>query len=478
MEAEQSLEAGLIKEKGLSIGPNHDRYADVAGDGMFERIMVFGRYLVILGPHYRNGTEYYFADLVVDAGAGQLPSFEVRDVNGDGKADVVVRRRIVAGDGYREMAQVFALGATDTLESVFQHEVGILSPAGTVSNELRFSTEGGKPTIIVSPGTSSGYSAATYREPVETSIDSLLLPWATIKSQVYQWSGRGFSKVREDKQAPKVATETRVAGGGGVGGVGRDDGRVVALSETAKAPTADEMQEQVYALYKRDRKVTKNDRPRFDLAIDLAEDDRKERVILHGRDLVVFGKGFKNGAGYAYMTLEQFAEAGDVLDVSARDLNHDGKAEILVRGVLHAQPPKEMAFDKGTVVDRELLLIYRVSPLGIARVFGLETGRSIGTKRVQDAVALVPNPNGLDIEVRPGIAFGWNARTYPFNQDGARVGGMEPMPLPWGGASAVRYRWDGATFARFCIDAWSRYRLGNLFPTLKRHQRSNRDDSR
>ncbi len=439
MEAEQSLEAGLVKEKGLSAGPSHDRYADVAGDGMYERIMVFGRYLVILGPHYRNGTEYYFADLVVDATTGGLPLFEVRDVTGDGKADVIVRRRVGAGDGYREVAQVFALGKSDTLEPVYQHEVGIHSPSGTISNELRFSSEGGKPTLIVGAGTVSGYSATTYREPVETSMEPLLLPWGTVKAQVYQWSGRGFSKIREEKQSPgKASGESAVAAGGGRA-PRREAPRLVALSEAAKPPNPEELQDQVYALYKRDRRITKHDRPRFDLAVDLAEDERKERLILHGRDLVVFGRGFKNGAGYAFMTLEQFADAADVLDVSARDLNHDGKAEILVRGVLHTMPPKEMGFDKGTVVERELLLVYRVAPSGIGRVFGVETGRGIGTKHIQGALALVPTTSGIDPRGATRHRAGLDGADLPVpsGHDARRRDGAAASALGRGGGGAV-----------------------------------------
>jgi hypothetical protein len=208
------------------------------------------------------------------------------------------------------------------------------------------------------------------------------------------------------------------------------------------------MQEQVYALYKRDRHVVGRERPRFDLAVDLAEDGRPERVLLHGRDLVVFGKGFKGGAGYAFLTLEQFADASDIVDVGARDITDDGKAEIFVRGVIRSLAPKEMGLKKGTVVEREVMLIYSVSGQGIARVFGAETGRGLGGKRVQGTLAFLPAARGLDIEVRPGRAFGFTERTYPFNQDQSKVGGLEPLLLPWSGAPQSRYHWDGSSFVR------------------------------
>jgi Ca2+-transporting ATPase len=442
IEAEQSLEDGLLKEKAITSAPSHDRVADVAGDAMLERVLVYDRYLAILGPHFREGKEYYFADLGVDVAAGQLPLFEVRDVNGDGKADIVTRKRIGNAGEWREILLITAMGPGDVPFVLFQHELGIHSPTGTITGEVRFGASGPRATIEVQTGSATGYNAGNYREPVETSMDPLLLPWGTVKAQIYEWNGKTFAKVREEKQAP-------AAGGSSArsAAVAEASPRS-SLPPAARPPTADEMQDQVYALYKHDRRLGGRERPRFDLAVDLAEDARKERVLLHGRDLVVFGKGFKGGAGYAFLTLEPFAEAGDIADVGARDITDDGKAEIFVRGVIRSLAPKEMGLKKGTVVEREVMLVYSVTPQGIARVFGAETGRGFGGNRVQGMLAFLQGAHGLDIEVRPGRAFGFTERTYPFNQDRSKVGGFEPLLLPWGGASQARYHWDGTGFVR------------------------------
>ncbi|HEY3594275.1 MAG TPA: HAD-IC family P-type ATPase, partial [Polyangiaceae bacterium] len=74
-DAEQSLEDGLLREKRITSPPFRDRVADVAGDGMLERVAVYDRYMVILGPHFRGGREYFFSDLGVDVSAGQMPLF-------------------------------------------------------------------------------------------------------------------------------------------------------------------------------------------------------------------------------------------------------------------------------------------------------------------------------------------------------------------------------------------------------------------
>ena len=37
---------------------------------MLERVVVYDRYVAVLGPHFRDGREYFFADLGVDPARG------------------------------------------------------------------------------------------------------------------------------------------------------------------------------------------------------------------------------------------------------------------------------------------------------------------------------------------------------------------------------------------------------------------------
>jgi hypothetical protein len=442
IDVEQSLEDGLLREKRITSPPFHDRVADVSGDGMLERVAVYDRYLVVLGPHFRTGKEYYFADLGVDVSAGQLPMFDVRDTNGDGKSEIVMRKRVGTPGQWREVLVVLAMGSSEVPYVLFQHETGLHNGGGTVTDEVKFGPDRGRPTIEITAGAATGYSADNYREPVETSMEPLLLPWGAVRSQTYQWDGKAFAKVNEERRARAPASS----------GAEASQGQLAAAAPVAaRPPTTGETQDQVYALYQRERGIAPGEKARFDLAVDLAEDARKERLLLRGRDLVVFGSGFRGGAGYSFVTLDQFSDPEDIVDLSARDITGDGKAEILVRGVIRARPPKGLKIHRGAVIEREVVLVYAVQSQVIARVFGAETGRAVGARRVAGTLTFVPAGRAMDIELRPGRAFGFTEKSYPFGQDRGRSGGLEPLLLPWGGEPPARYHWNGAAFVRSAL---------------------------
>ena len=425
-EAEQSLHDGLLKDKNIHGAPKFNLIADVAGDSMKERVLVFDRYLVVLGSNFRKGSEYYFSDLGVDG--PMVVGCDVRDVDGDGRSEIVIRKRFGASNSkFREMVQILSFGMADVPTIIFQHELGVVTDAGSITNELAFVPDRSRTAVKISAGTARGFNAGNYREPTESGYDPVILPWGTVASQLYRLSRGVFVKASEETQAATAAPA-----GAGPAAPAVDAG----LPKPPPPPSASELLEKVYDLYKKDRSVS--GRPRFDLAANVAGDSQNERVLLHDRDVVVFGKGFKGGTGYTFITLAQFASSSDITEMTARDVNGDGKAEILVKGVIHANGPG------GDKVDREALLVFAVVNDTLKRIFAAEIGRAMGNKRVNGTVRF---PAG-GIELAPGNAVVWTAATYPFTQDTAAVGGLEPLLLPWGGAQPVRYRWSNGAFTK------------------------------
>lgn len=447
-ESEQAFYDGLYKDKRLSGTPRLNVATDVVGDGMKERVIVHDRYLIVLGPSFRGGTEYYWSDLLGSDGLA-VTFAEVRELTGDGKNEIVIKKRVGKDKKWRELYQVLSFAGAEVPNPVFMHEVGIANEDGNIQNEVTTAREGAHPTITVKPGTVKGLEATNYKEPIETSVHALLFPWGNIASRTYRWSGGKFAPAGEQKQAG-IAAPTVTASSSGSSAAGAVSSASSGAASPPPQPQGNPLARmpgdqtgKVYAQFKKDRGLSGP--ARFDIQADVSGDKVAERVIFQGKDLMVFGRNFRGGTEYSLLTLPQFAEPADVLEVSARDLTGDGKTEIIVRGVQRQPAPPEVG--TGTV-ERELFLVFQVQGDVIKRVFAAETSRSLGKKRVFASVGLVSSGKQVDIELPVAKATDWTEKTYPFAPESGAVGGVKQLVLPWSGQKAARYRWNGTAFAR------------------------------
>lgn len=432
LEAEAGLDATLLREKGLAWPPRLEAYGNVAGDAGVERVAQLGGYLTITGHRFRGGKQFYFAELGVPE-PESVRRLELVDFDGDGRGEIVIVKRLGTSSAYREALVVLRLGDSEVPAPLFAHELSIVTPGGKVVNELRFPAKGKLRGIEIAQGEASGFEPDSYAEPKPGDMPSALLPWESVGARTWQWDGKAMAKVGETPHEPRAGQRTRKA-------AREEEGPPP--PPPPRPPTADELLDRVYALYRKERGVGES-RPRFDFVTDVAGGAEPERVLVHQRDIVVFGKGFRGGTSYSFITVG-VADARDVLDATARDLTGDGKAEILVRGVLHAKSSKELG---EKVVDRHALFVYRVADDGVRRVFAAETGRALEGQRILGAVAWLRAGGGkVRIELRPGRALGWTERTYPFPVDTAPAGGLEPLLLPWATGARRRYAWDGSAF--------------------------------
>ncbi len=430
--SEQGLEDALVKSKGLPSHPAREAYGNVAGDSMIERVAVWGSNLVIVGPHFRAGKEFYFADLGV-ADASQVVRLELVDFDGDARDEIVVQKRVGTSEKYREVLTVLKVGPGDQPFLAFAHETGIKTPVGSIRNKLKLSKAG----IEIAQGESKGFEAGSFAELQPGDMGATLLPWESVGSRTFVWKGKGFEPASQTGFTPKAGAQA--AGGKPRHAAGRNDEPIA--PPAPRPPSQDELLERVYALYKKDRGVA--GKPSFDFVTDVAGDRGAERVLIHGKDMVVFGKGFREGLSYAFIAVG-VAEPKDILDVTARDITGDGKAEIIVRAVLHAKASKALG---GDVITRHALMIYGVQGDGLVRIFAAETGRSLGKDQILGAVAFVPTKRGFDMELKPARAVGWTEQTYPFPPDATAAGGLEPLLLPWTSESR-KYRFDGKVFSK------------------------------
>ena len=175
--------------------PDQDLTVDIAGDGLKERVLLYGPLLVALGPHYRDGKAFDWLDL-----GARVVHLDVRDVTGDGKDDLLILRQVTTTDGItREAFEIlsFAGGAP---ASVFAHEVRIARDGEHGRREVVDFVHAGKGVVDVGPEKATGWDASSFDVEPAASMDPILLPWAGT-SESYRFDGKKFVR-RPTGQGP------------------------------------------------------------------------------------------------------------------------------------------------------------------------------------------------------------------------------------------------------------------------------------
>ncbi len=392
---------------------------------MKERVVVYGKYLVVCGSSYLGGTKYYYKDL-----GGELTDLQLRDVTGRGKADIVLRRRFPYESTTREWLEILSAFGSDTEPVVtFAHEIAVTSGAKKIADSVRVG--GGH--VDVKADAATGWDSSSYTETVPTDVEPVLLPWGAVTAQSFKFDGQKFLKGKEVTQTPQGTAAAAAPTAAAIRPV---------EPPTPTVRSGGDMSKSLFDLYKKDRGVSGDTKPKADLSVNVGGDGRPERVVLIGKDIVVFGPGYKDGQSYSYITI---SDAFEVREMVARDVTGDGNADLDVRVVV-----RRSASGSRDPVDLDVLLVYQVQGDAIARIFAIETGRTQGKNRVQGLVQFIPSSNGkaFDIDTQPGRVTGWTEKSYPWSQDQPGSGPLEPVLLPWGGIAHIRYSWNGSSFAK------------------------------
>ena len=429
--AEAAVVEGLLEQKGLAgTKPSIDVYADIAGDERKERISVFGKFFTICGPGYRSGKQFFWREVVGDI-VSLNTSTNLLDRK---KEELIVRRRVTVGSAVHEVLEIWSIpDKGEEPQTLLAQEVLIASTDGKkkIANAMHLGTK----TMELSIEPAVGWDASSFSEQVAgNGIEPILLPWGSVKSRTFEIKNGKVAIAKEESQSPASSSSAPPTAKAATNAP-----EPASPSVTKSQP---DMSKAVLDAYLKDAGIAAGTKPRFDLAVNVDGDSKPERVALYGRDLVVMGPSFKGGTGYSRLSLSQFTEDKDVSELTARDMDGDGAAELVVRGQRHVKAGDQ-------TIDVDAQFIYQVKGGNLARVFSIETGREVGGKRVQGQVQFVPakKGKGFDILVSPGTAKGWTKDTYPWPQDKPGAGAIEPVLLPWGGITSARYAWNGTQFA-------------------------------
>lgn len=157
-----------------SVRATHDLTGNVSGDTTTERVVVYGRHLVVVGTAFRGGTGWF--DYAIPAATdADLVSVTLADVTGEGRAELFFRIRQTIGDVRREVIMVHHFTPTG-FPVLLTREVAREQGSNRIANEVV--TTGGR--LVIRPGAATGWDASTWPWGDETGSDGVeppLLPW-------------------------------------------------------------------------------------------------------------------------------------------------------------------------------------------------------------------------------------------------------------------------------------------------------------
>ncbi len=409
----------FLEEHDLGPRAAHDLRGNICGDERPERVAHHGRYILALGPGYRDANAYDFLQLPIQNESDVL-DMELRDLTGDGQQELVARLRQRDSRGSRVLWQVYRFDC-QRIQPAFAIEVEKETRAGQVSARLQVRrARRGAPQIVVSTGRARGLNAENYQEAQATDARPILTPWGEHRSETYRWDGRRFALASSSDNPRYVSPEARAQA---QSESRREQSRREESRREERAARPVNSRELI-ARVRQERNIPRSVRPRFRAERNIAEGPEAEVMVVLGSALVIVGPGFRNGQGYFLYDLGVSAE--DILSVQAVDLTGDGRAEVLVR----------VRQNLGEVT-REVLLVHRFARGGrFPRVLAAEVARTSGNRSLN---ARIQTRGGLTIS--PGRARGFNQSSWPWN-DPRVAQGIETIPLPWRD-SPRRYRLQG-----------------------------------
>ncbi len=413
----------------VAVEPGFDLRGQVAGDRAPERVVIVDKFVVVYGPHYKQGTG--FSSMVLPFGmGGGIKAAELVDVTGDGIEELTCILRQRNELGAREVWQAISF-ADENPRVIFGIEIRKEAQGGFIESTLALEKKSrGAAIIRVQTGRSSGFSAENYRETRAAEVEPILLPWAEVVSRTYQFDGVKLAVIDEKLDPKKRAVATQAKSS-----PVRSDQLAEAAPLAPMAPIAPTV-EAVLALFKEQRGIPKDARPSRQLRANLVGSRAPEDVFAFGAQLVIVGPDLGEGGSYFAYGLP-IADAADLLHLGAADVTGDGKAELFVR------VRQSLSGVEG--VKRGVMLVHRFDEQQrFSRVLSVEAFRyafrSEGRAHISNRVSIERGK----LTVSPGHATGWSETSYPFVDEA--VAGVGKLLLPWKD-KPVRYHWSAGALS-------------------------------
>lgn len=183
--------------------PKTDLEVSVAEDSRPERVLLYGRDLVVLGPGFRGGTSYAYLNLAQFSSDADVHEVTARDLTGDGAADILVRgvRHVAQSSGPAvdvDLLLVYQI-ANNAITRIFSIETARELSGKRIQGLVQFiPAKSGKGFDIFSAaGRATGFTKDNFpwteQAPGTGSIEPVLLPWGSVTSARYAFNGTAYA---------------------------------------------------------------------------------------------------------------------------------------------------------------------------------------------------------------------------------------------------------------------------------------------
>ncbi len=158
-----------------------------------ERAVLVGRYLAVMGGDVTGGGWYYVRLPV--ARFSDVLRFAVRDMDGDGQPEILLRIRQRGGVKEREVFLVYRYLDTGGLRVIFGHEVVHKMPGRLLTNTYRYIRHGRGYDMEFRVGRCVGFTKANHRAVPPKDVEGILTPWGDIQKIRYRFTQEGYRAV-------------------------------------------------------------------------------------------------------------------------------------------------------------------------------------------------------------------------------------------------------------------------------------------
>jgi hypothetical protein len=192
-EGAKSLLNRFLRDRGLNSSAIKLHKIDnfVTGKSL-ERLVIAGRYMAMIGGDVSGGG-YFFMTFPVRR-ARDVLRFAIKDMDGDGQPEVLVRLRQSGGNKTRELYLIFRYKDTGGFGLLYGQEVVHKMGPRLLTNKYRYIKKRRGWDMEFSVGKCVGWTKANHRAITPKNMQPILTPWSEATKVRYKFTSEGYQE--------------------------------------------------------------------------------------------------------------------------------------------------------------------------------------------------------------------------------------------------------------------------------------------